>query len=138
MKTFVLGRQAFEEMLRKVYQSGLLCSKTGVTIRDWDSIVDGGKYSSEPAVFHRLNNMESWKGNQVEVEEIRLSAHLVNRVAKCYDHVHALPALRNIYRCETKKQCIAARRVVAYLQEPIDDESNGDLRSLLGRFYSSD
>ena len=63
---------------------------------------------------------------------------MVNRLAKCYDHVHALPALRNIYRCDTKKQCIAEKRVVAYLQNPIDDESNGDLRSVLRQFCDSD
>jgi hypothetical protein len=138
VKTYDLSRESYEDLQRDVYSSGLRCSKTGVTIRDWESLEDGGDYSSEPRVFHRIKNIESRMQNCVDVEELRVSAHMVNRLAKSYDHVHALPALRNIYRCDTKKQCIAARMVVAYLQEPIDEESNGELRFLLRQFCDSD
>ena len=47
MKTYDLSRESYEDLQRDVYSSGLRCSKTGVTIRDWESLEDGGDYSSE-------------------------------------------------------------------------------------------
>lgn len=130
-KEYAVSKQQFQA-LHKVYVDGLTSKTTGLCVFDWDDIVDGAEYDSEPGFIKRIVAVESFVRNSVAVHENTASAHVVEELSQCFEGtVRAIPALRRVFTVSGPAQRALANFIVASIE---DEDANDIITSSLQCF----